>query len=338
MSDWTVTVLFSAYTTFALCCGWIYGRHKGLSKWRAEAILEAKDSARFRFIELSSQIWFIATTFIIPWYLCIVWLFYAGLFGGSQHDLHYLNDFNPWVLPIVVIYALHSLAIMASYSLYSHFDLFSKRAFRVTVVLGVLLTVCVLFVLVKNEGNDPETFSSDGFYGHQILHCFDFDVHQNPLLLSILLILYCSVTHHLFVTLRVTAAKCCDHDYIEKTVEFYSKRKRKRLKKLRKQRTESKRKSKRKASYNPDDGTVYEYDSSTLDDCDFEMSESVGINRRRPGNDYFYRKNPSDSRSQKQCKKNGPRPVYADELELRLEHVMSAEVESKNPRPQSVYV
>merc|ERR1712083_1069401 len=158
------------------------------------------------------------------------------------------------------------------------------------------------------------------------LYCFDLDVHQNPIIFSILLILYGSVTHHLFVSLRVITAKCCDHEYIEKTVEFYGKRKR--IERMRKRRTKrEKRKSRRKASYNPDDGTVYEYDSSTLDDCDLEMSESMGIVRRPERN--WYKQRPSDS--------DRKRRNLVD-LELRVNHVVDADLENKNPRPLSVYV
>lgn len=200
------------------------------------------------------------------------------------------------------------------------------------------MTVCILFIMVQNEENNPQSFSHDGFYGHEILHCFDLDVHRNPIILSILLILYGSITHHLFVTLRVITAKCCDHEYIEKTVEFYAKRKQKRIEKLRKKRVKrDRRKKKRKSSYNPDDGTVYEYDSSTLDDYDLEMSESIGINQQHhPGKrDIYYLRNPSDSVPHHQAKIRGRN---GDDLELRVEHVINEDLECRNPRPLSVYV
>lgn len=152
------------------------------------------------------------------------------------------------------------------------------------------------------------------------------------------------------MTLRVITAKCCDHEYIEKTVEFYSKRKQKRLEKFRKKRKKrDHQKSQRKLSYNPDDGTMYEYDSSTLDDYDIEMSESVGIHprsrhERDRTKDVYYLKKGSDSNSGIDPLANAKARAAAQmhgnngDLELELEHVISAEVECRNPRPMSVYV
>lgn len=97
------------------------------------------------------------------------------------------------------------------------------------------------------------------------------------------------------------------------------------------------RKNKRKSSYNPDDGTVYEYDSSTLDDYDLEMSESIGINQHHHmRRDIYYLRNPSDSVPH--AKSQGPQRGKASELELRVENVISEDLEIRNPRPMSVYV
>jgi len=330
LNDFTLTALFLLYLSVVLFCGFVYGRHKGLSHSRAEAILDGETSAKFKLIEISSKLWFLLCTFVFPWYLCVVWLFYSM----HHNDFHYINDYNPWILPVIVIYVMHSLVILASYRYYSFHSTFSKISTRATIVFAVCLTVCVLFIVEQNIDNDPQRFSSDGFYGHHIRYCFDLDVHRNPIILSILLILYGSVTHHLFVTLRAITAKCCDHEYIEKTVEFYAKSKRMRVRKMRRERARRDRKKgrRRKASYNPDDGTVYEYNSSTLDDYDLELSESVGIMRKQERN---YLRNPSDSHPRA---KRTAAAHRQDDLELRMEHVISAEVESKNPHPLSVYV
>jgi len=331
MNDFTLTTLFSIYLCTVLLSGYVYGRHKGLSSSRAEAILDGETSAKLRVIELSSKLWFLLSTFVFPWYLCVVWLFYSM----HHNDFHYINDYNPWILPVIVIYVSYSLAIMASYRYYSFHNTFSKISTRSTMVYAVCLSVCILFIVEQNMENDPQRFSYDAFYGHHIRYCFDLEVHRNPIILSILLILYGSVTHHLFVILRAITAKCCDHEYLEKTVEFYAKRKRKRLRKLRKQRArrDEKKGRKRKASYNPDDGTVYEYDSSTLDDYDLEMSESMSIVQKRN-----YLRNPSDSDPNAKKKAAARRVGRAVDLELRMDHVISAEVECQNPHPLSVYV
>ena len=166
LDDLSLTTLFLSYLVYVLLCGYIYGRHKGLSNSRGKFI---DGVIKARLIELSSKIWFLLSTFVFPWYLCIVWLFYSM----HNNDFHYVNDYNPWILPITVIYCAYSIVIMASYRYYSHSDTFSKISVRTSMVYGACLTVCILFIMVQNENNNPEQFSSDGFHGHEIRYCFD---------------------------------------------------------------------------------------------------------------------------------------------------------------------
>merc|ERR1712013_864348 len=168
MGDFSLTFVLSLYTAFVVFCAYAYGRHKGLQNTRIEALMGSK-TLRAQMIEMSSKVWFVVSTFLIPWYLCFVWLFY------SFDSVHYINAFNPWLLALTVIYAMYSVAVIASYSFFSNSDRCSKVSVRLSLCYAVAVAFLVLFILRENA----EGFSVDGFHGDSLRHCVDLSAHRN---------------------------------------------------------------------------------------------------------------------------------------------------------------
>lgn len=310
MGDFSLTFLLSLYTAFALFCAYAYGRHKGLAKGRVEALIQNKN-ARSRLIELSSKIWFVLSMFLFPWSLSAVWLFY------SVDDIHYVNAFNPWLLSVTVIYALYSALLIASYAIYSNANKCASLSLRLTLAYALCLALFALYILRENSTDDAvEGFSVDGFHGAALRHCVDLGAHRNPLLLGVFAVLYASLTHHLFVALRVATAKCCGGEYIEKTLEFYSQREKR---KRRRQRRRQRRQRRHEKEYDPDDGTQYEYDSDSEESKERQRQREQVPMARILKNKRDYLASPSDSMARKEKYGDALR-VRPIDLEISLEH------------------
>jgi len=221
-------ILYSIYTIFVLLIAYMYGRHKGLSQRPNAKLFAPYKSIKSKLFELTSKIWFIVSTFVYPCALCAVWLFYSIHF-----DLHYLNDYNPWILPFILIYCLYSLVVIVTYLYYTDYliDRCAKRSIKCTLAATVCVTVPVLYVLITNASNQPNRWSFEpALYGNHLLYCLNLEQHANPIVVLVFFILYCLLTHHLFVLLRAITAKFCKNEYIAKTASF---RKRQKAKKQR---------------------------------------------------------------------------------------------------------
>eukprot|EP01084_Bolivina_argentea_P217755 369658_1 len=134
------------------------------------------------------------------------------------NDIHYMNTYNPWILPIIVTYMFYSIAVIISFAYYSHsHNRCSYICVKITFILYGLLALFVLYILKKNTNNNLSNFSLNGFYGNNMLHCVDFASHKNPIIISIFIIIYVYVTHHIFVCLRAFAAKFCGGEYLSET-------------------------------------------------------------------------------------------------------------------------
>jgi len=211
----TKVVLYAIYVACVSAVGYIYGRHKGLSQ-RPSAFL-SDQTTKHQLFAWSTKVWFVLSTFIWPWTFCVIWLFYAIRF-----DLHYVNDHNPWMLPLLIVYCIYSLVTFFSYLYFTDFSLdeCAKKLIRTTIAFGTLFTFSLLYVLMTNVSNDPDRWSFGVFYGNQWVHCINFSQRINPCVLLIFCILYLLITHHIFVILRAIAAKCCHNGYVEKTDNF----------------------------------------------------------------------------------------------------------------------
>lgn len=229
-------LIYSFYLSFVLITGYIYGRHKGLSQHNQYINdLSKMEGSKFSFAQLQNvkfikdkmfdsflKIWFLLSTFIFPWYLCVIWLFYVIRFN----DINYINTFNPWIIPFIIIYSLYSIIVIASYSFYCDFkrDKCALLMIKSSILFAGCYGMFMFYVLIKNRENLNE-WRIDGFYGSNLKHCFDFDIHKNPTLFLVLFILYCLVTHHIFVILRAITAKLCYNQYISKNNDVFNRNK-----------------------------------------------------------------------------------------------------------------
>ena len=220
---------YISYLIFVLITGYIYGRHKGLSQHpQYKGFTHCKNNIKTKLFELTSKIWFILSTFIIPWTLCIIWLFYTIHFN----DINYINNYNPWISPIIIIYFLYSFIVISSYSYYCHrfkYNQFAQNSIKISIAFISLYSFIFIYVLIKFRSNLKNWLIIKPFIGSGILHCFDFNIHKNPTLFLILFMIYCLITHHIFVIIRAITAKFCHNQYISKK----KKENRKKIKKKR---------------------------------------------------------------------------------------------------------
>ena len=172
-----------------------------------------------KMFDLLSKIWFLLSTFVFPWYFCIIWLFYSINFN----DINYINTFNPWIIPFIIIYCLYSIMVIISYSFYCDFkrDKYALLMIKSSILFAGCYGMFIFYILIKHR-KELDEWKIDGFYGGKFKHCFDFDIHINPTLFLVLFMIYCLITHHIFVILRAITAKLCYNHYISKEKQFES--------------------------------------------------------------------------------------------------------------------
>merc|ERR1712187_415831 len=99
-----------------------------------------------------------------------MWIFYAIYFS----NIHYVNAYNEWILPLIFIYFVYSIILILSFS---HFNGFYHRTSFFLILCAIfcfaVLCILILFILVKNKHNSLNKFSFFSFYGNSMIHCFD---------------------------------------------------------------------------------------------------------------------------------------------------------------------
>ena len=337
-------IIYLIYLIFVVCTGYIYGRHKGLSQYNERSMMEKFSdlNLKTKIIDLGSKIWFILSTFLFPWYFCVIWLFYVIHFN----DINYINSYNPWIIPFICIYCCYSISVILSYSSYCNFkrDKYAPLMIKTSILFAGCYGMFMFYILIKHRETLNE-WKIDGFYGSHILHCFDFDAHKNPTLFLVLFMIYCLITHHIFVILRAITAKICYNQYISKKKQFEkakskrSNRKREEIEKIYERRCVIDPRggirapayvgngygaNKYEMRYSSDDDGIDEYDIDDFEenesDSEFDAYNNVNDNADNADNadDNEYVRKPSNSKS-KQYKINlTPEPSLAPPPEFKL--------------------
>jgi len=112
--------------------------------------------------------------------------------------------------------------VILSYSFYCDFkrDKCALLMIKSSILFAGCYGMFMFYVLIKNR-QKLNDWKVDGFSGSTLKHCFDFDQHKNPTLFLVLFMIYCLVTHHIFVILRAITAKLCYNHYISKKSKQY---------------------------------------------------------------------------------------------------------------------